>query len=97
MIFEHEWGMSVIKVKYMYIYIYIYIHIYIYTRYIYSADWKIIFRRVRKLAEGDYWLRHICPSVCMYACNISAPNRSILNTLYVLIFLQNLSGKFEID
>jgi len=24
----------------------------------------LFFRCVRKIAKSDYWLRHICPSVC---------------------------------
>jgi hypothetical protein len=35
-----------------------------------------IFRRVRKIAKSDYYLRHVCPSVLPSAI-ISAPTRRI--------------------
>jgi len=50
-----------------------------------------IFRRVRKIAKNDYYLRHVRPS----ACN-SAPTGWILTkNRYLVIFFENLSRKFK--
>jgi hypothetical protein len=36
-----------------------------------------VFRRVRKIAKSDRWLRHVCPSVRPSAWNNSAATRRI--------------------
>ena len=36
----------------------------------------------RKIAWSDYYLRHVCLSVCPCACNISAPSGTDLNEIW---------------
>jgi len=52
-------------------------------------------RRVRKIANSDYWLRNIGPYFRLYACNDSAPIGRIFMKFYVWIFFWNLPSKIQ--
>ena len=41
----------------------------------------LLFRRFRKIAKSDYWLRHVCPPVRLSAWNNSAPTSRIFMKL----------------
>jgi len=56
---------------------------------------KNIFRRVRKIAKSNYYLRHVCLSVRRSALNNSAPTGRILMKFGISLFLENLSRKFK--
>jgi hypothetical protein len=52
-----------------------------------------VLRRFPKIAKSDYYLRHVCLSVCLSACNNSAPTGRILMKSDILVFIENLSRK----
>ena len=60
-----------------------------------SCDWPFIFRRVRKIAKFDCCLRHVCLSVCPSARNHLIPTGRIFMKIYVCIFFEYLSRKFN--
>jgi len=72
-----------------------------------TARNKFVFRRVRKTAKIDYYLRHVCPSVYPSVRlsvrltfspsprNNSAPTGRIFVKFYIWIFSENLSRKFS--
>jgi len=53
------------------------------------------FRRVRKIGESDYQLRHVClpvrPSIRLSAWNNSAPIEKIFLKFYIRAFFEKLS------
>jgi len=51
----------------------------------------LVFRRPRKIAKSDCWLRHVCPS----AWKKSAPTGRIFMKLIFEYFFENLSRKFK--
>jgi len=53
------------------------------------------FKRVRRIAKSNYWLRHACLSVRPPTWNSSAPTGRMLVKFEVLLFLENLSRKFK--
>ena len=53
------------------------------------------FRRVRKIAKSDYYLRCICPPVCLSALNNSAPTRRIFTKFDMWGFFEPLSIKLK--
>jgi len=57
---------------------------------LYSINW-LIFMRVRKIAKGGYYLRHVCPS----ARNNSASNGRIFMKCGIWGFFENISRKFK--
>jgi hypothetical protein len=64
-----------------------------------KARWRdkpLIFRRVRKIAKGDYYLRDVCLSVRPSAWNNSAPTGRIFIIYYIWgFFFENLFFKFK--
>jgi hypothetical protein len=52
------------------------------------------FRRLRKIAKNDYWLRHVCPSVCRHG-KTQFPLDGFSWTLVFLYFFENMSRKFK--
>jgi len=73
----------------------------IHTKQINTAVWaeRVIFRRVRKIANSDYYLCHVSPNfyqcVCPSVSNNSAPTGWIYITFGIGGFLENLSNKFK--
>jgi hypothetical protein len=52
---------------------------------------RVIFRRVRKFAKSDYYLRYVCP----FAWNNSAPIGPIFMKCNIWVFFENMSRKFK--
>jgi hypothetical protein len=52
-------------------------------------------RRVSKISKSDYYLRHVCPSVCPPAWNNSAHSGRISIKLDIWLFFENQSRKFK--
>jgi len=52
---------------------------------------NVLFRRVRKISNIDYYLHHVCPS----ACSNSAHTGQIFMKFDIWVFLENLSRKFK--
>ena len=63
---------------------------YFYRKTLFTFIPNSVFRRVRKIAKSDCWLRHVCPSV---AWNNSAPTGRIF--MKFDIFFESLSRKFK--
>jgi len=55
----------------------------------------IIFRCVRKIVKCDYWLCHVCLSLCLSTWNIVAPTWWIFMKFDIGICFENLLRKFK--
>ena len=56
--------------------------------------WWVSFKRVRKIAKSDYWLLHVCSSVCPSALNNSAPTGRVFMKFHEIS--ENLSRKLKL-
>jgi hypothetical protein len=68
--------------------------------FLYSINW-LVFRHVRKISKGDYYLRRVCVSVSPFVCpstwNNFVPTGRIFTKFYVWAFSKNLPRKFKVN
>jgi hypothetical protein len=50
---------------------------------------------IHKIAKSDYKLRHVCPSLCPFAWNNSAPIGRMFKVFDICVFFEHLSIKFK--
>ena len=56
----------------------------------------LVFRRVRKTAKRDYWLRHVCPSFRLTAWNNSTPIEWGFMKFDISVFVEKSVEKSEV-
>ena len=56
-----------------------------------------VFKSVLEIAESDYYLHHVCPSVRLSVCNNSVPTWRIVMKFNILLFFENLSRKVKVS
>jgi hypothetical protein len=64
-------------------------------QFIITSSYSTRFRRVRKIAKSEYFLRHVRPSVCLSVWNNSAPTEMISIKFDIRDFFEKLARKLE--
>ena len=65
---------------------------------LYDINW-LVYRCICRIVKSDYWLRHICPYVCISACLFTRENSAATGEIFtkcdIWAFFENLLRKFK--